>query len=342
MNTYQWLLALHVTGAFLLVGGGAIAAALNLAALSRERPSEIVLLFGLIRIAVVAIVVGSVLAFVFGLWLVSEAPWNYSFSDGWVVAAIVLLILGNAMGGIGGKRDEQTAKLARELAAAGDAHEPRAAQPSPRSHLPRAELREWADPDRAARAHGLEAGRVMLAAVRPDSWNLPLFLHILGAMVLFGSTATVAIAGFASRGRENYGEVLRRVTSRTFLLGVIPAWILMRIGAQWIVGKEFPGDTKTPGWVDVGFIVSEPGALLLDRDRDPAPRSPAARPARGACARRDLRRRPRRRVVRHVGQALERPRAAEVSSSSQSAVSWASPAAERGETAVHPYTLENG
>ena len=37
----------------------------------------------------------------------------------------------------------------------------------------------------------------------------------------------------------------------------------MRAGAQWIVGKEFPDDAKTPGWVDVGFIVSEPGALLL-------------------------------------------------------------------------------
>ncbi|HVD48484.1 MAG TPA: hypothetical protein VNB50_00515 [Gaiellaceae bacterium] len=103
----------------------------------------------------------------------------------------------------------------------------------------------------------------MLALLRPDSWNLPLFVHILGATILFGTTATVAITGFASRGRDDYRELLRRVTSRTFLLGVIPAWVLMRVGAGWIAGKEFPGDTKTPGWVDVGFIVSEPGALLL-------------------------------------------------------------------------------
>ena len=103
----------------------------------------------------------------------------------------------------------------------------------------------------------------MLALLRPDSWNLPLFVHILGATILFGTTATVAITGFASRGRDDYRELLRRVTSRTFLLGVIPAWALMRVGAGWIAGKEFPGDTKTPGWVDVGFIVSEPGALLL-------------------------------------------------------------------------------
>jgi hypothetical protein len=102
----------------------------------------------------------------------------------------------------------------------------------------------------------------MLAVIRPDSWNLPLFLHVLGATVLFGATATVAIAGFASRGRPEHEGLLRSVTSRTFLLGVIPAWILMRVAAQWVLGKE-PDPVEDEGWVDVGFIVSEPGALLL-------------------------------------------------------------------------------
>jgi hypothetical protein len=27
----------------------------------------------------------------------------------------------------------------------------------------------------------------MLAAVRPDSWNFPLFVHVLGAMILVGA-----------------------------------------------------------------------------------------------------------------------------------------------------------
>jgi uncharacterized membrane protein len=119
VSTYQWLLIFHVTGAFLLLGGGAIAAALNLSALRRDRPSEIVLLFGLIRIAVVAISIGTALAFVFGLWLVHEA--GYGYGDGWVVAAILLLIVANALGGAGGKRDKRTTTLASELAASGDA-----------------------------------------------------------------------------------------------------------------------------------------------------------------------------------------------------------------------------
>lgn len=119
MDTYHWLLAFHVTGAFLLLGGGVVAGALNLAALRRDRPSEILLLFGLIRIAVVSIMIGSLFALVFGLWLVHEARFGYG--DGWVVAALVLFVVGNALGGIGGRRDDRTARFARELAASGDA-----------------------------------------------------------------------------------------------------------------------------------------------------------------------------------------------------------------------------
>jgi uncharacterized membrane protein len=119
VDTYDWLLFLHVTGAFLLLGGGVVASALNIAALRRDRPSEILLLFGLTRIAVASILAGSVLAFVFGLWLVNEA--GYGYGDGWIVAAIVLLILGNAIGGFAGSRDARTAKFAQELVAQGDA-----------------------------------------------------------------------------------------------------------------------------------------------------------------------------------------------------------------------------
>ena len=102
----------------------------------------------------------------------------------------------------------------------------------------------------------------MLALIRPDSWNLPLFLHILGATVLFGTTATVAIAGFAARSKPDYAQLLARVAQRAFMLGIVPAYIVMRVGAQWIDGKEFPNGDE-PGWVGVGFIVSDAGVILL-------------------------------------------------------------------------------
>ncbi|HYX89456.1 MAG TPA: hypothetical protein VE753_08820 [Gaiellaceae bacterium] len=103
----------------------------------------------------------------------------------------------------------------------------------------------------------------MLAVIRPDSWNLPLFLHVLGAIALTGGTGAVAIAGFAGRRSPAHARLLSRVVLRTWLLVVVPAWVLMRVDALLILDKEFPGDAKEPGWVGVGFVVSEAGAVLL-------------------------------------------------------------------------------
>jgi hypothetical protein len=96
----------------------------------------------------------------------------------------------------------------------------------------------------------------VLAAIRPDDWDLPLFAHILGAMLLFGALALVA-AALASR------DV--RLAYRSLLLGVIPGWIVMRAGAQWIASKEGydDPDVEVPSWVDIGFIISEPMLILI-------------------------------------------------------------------------------
>jgi hypothetical protein len=94
----------------------------------------------------------------------------------------------------------------------------------------------------------------MLALVRPDSWNFPLFLHVLGGMVLFGATAaTVAIAIGA--------PTWRRLLVRTIGFLVLPAWVLMRFAGQWIDSKEnVPGD---PAWLGIGFGVGDAGLVLL-------------------------------------------------------------------------------
>jgi hypothetical protein len=85
MSTYDWLLFLHITGAFLLTGGVIVTGTFSIAAQFRERPSEIALLLGLGRFAVIAIG-----------------------------------IVGLAMGGQGGSREKQTEELAAKLAAEGD------------------------------------------------------------------------------------------------------------------------------------------------------------------------------------------------------------------------------
>jgi len=91
--------------------------------------------------------------------------------------------------------------------------------------------------------------------------NFRVFLHVLGAIVLFGGTAAVAVLGIATRTREDHAALLSRLAFRTLLFVVVPAFIVMRVGAQLVVDKEYPG--STPGWVDVGFVVTEPGLIVL-------------------------------------------------------------------------------
>ena len=102
----------------------------------------------------------------------------------------------------------------------------------------------------------------ILAAARPDSVNFPLFVHVLGAMILVGGlvTATSALA-FAK------GDTARLRLGYWSLLAVaLPGYVIMRIGAQWIYTKEHWDDVPdklVPTWLDIGFIVADAGALLM-------------------------------------------------------------------------------
>ena len=118
MDRYQWLLVFHVAGAFMVLGGAMMAAIFNIAALRRERPSEVVVLFRLTRFAVTSITVGMVVALAFGLWLVSDA--DYGWGQTWIVVALILWVAANAIGGIGGRRDTRTREFAEQLTASGD------------------------------------------------------------------------------------------------------------------------------------------------------------------------------------------------------------------------------
>ena len=118
MTKYDWLLFLHMTGAFLFLGAAVVAIVLNVAALRRNRPSEIALLLRLIAQTTVGFIVGLLLLLIFGLWLVHEA--GYRYGDGWIVAALVLFVLSNVLGAVGGERAKPARELAERLAAEGD------------------------------------------------------------------------------------------------------------------------------------------------------------------------------------------------------------------------------
>lgn len=95
----------------------------------------------------------------------------------------------------------------------------------------------------------------VLAAIRPDDWNLALFVHILGAMALVGSLALVATSIAADNLRLGF---------RVLWIAVIPSWIVMRVAAQWIASKEHIDDIDPePDWVGIGYATSEGSFLLL-------------------------------------------------------------------------------
>jgi hypothetical protein len=95
----------------------------------------------------------------------------------------------------------------------------------------------------------------VLAAIRPDDWNLALFVHVLGAMTLVGSLVLVATSIAADNLRLGF---------RTLWIAVIPSWIVMRVSAQWILSEEGLDDVDpAPNWVDIGFMTSEGSFVLL-------------------------------------------------------------------------------
>ena len=93
----------------------------------------------------------------------------------------------------------------------------------------------------------------VLASIRPDSWNLPLLVHVLGAMVLVGSAALGSFAALTSGG----------ATESSFLFVSLPAYIVMRIGAEWLYSKEFGSASDDPTWIGIGYITADGGALFL-------------------------------------------------------------------------------
>jgi hypothetical protein len=100
--------------------------------------------------------------------------------------------------------------------------------------------------------------------IRPDSWNFPLFVHVAGAMAVTAAVVTAAASlMLAWRADGDDQLAITRFGFRTLLYAGIPAWFVMRFGAEWIVSREnIPSDNE-PGWVGIGYITAEPSGLLI-------------------------------------------------------------------------------
>ena len=99
----------------------------------------------------------------------------------------------------------------------------------------------------------------LLASIRPDSWNFPLLVHVLGAMVMVGAVTAAVVAQLTPGGDS---ATLRRFSFRALLVVAIPAWFVTTIGSEWIHSKEF-GDAEDPTWIGIGYATLDGGGLLL-------------------------------------------------------------------------------
>jgi uncharacterized membrane protein len=103
----------------------------------------------------------------------------------------------------------------------------------------------------------------VFAAIRPDDFNFPLFLHVAGAMLLVGVIFSVSLSlALAGRTDGDGATRLTRMGLRTMLYAALPAYLLMRVGAQIIETKYDFGDSE-PSWIGVGYITADLGLLLV-------------------------------------------------------------------------------
>jgi hypothetical protein len=99
----------------------------------------------------------------------------------------------------------------------------------------------------------------LLAAHRPTDWNFPLFVHVLGAMILVGGLLAGASIITYARGEVRW----LRLGYWSLLFVAFPGYIVMRIGAQWIYSREGWEDLgNDPTWIGIGFAVADIGALV--------------------------------------------------------------------------------
>lgn len=88
----------------------------------------------------------------------------------------------------------------------------------------------------------------------------PLFLHVLGAMTLFGAVLTAFLLAAVS-WRAPAPAVYRSASWRA-LLAAVPAWVATLACGSWIASDE-GFDTSTATWLSIGRGVLEPGVLVL-------------------------------------------------------------------------------
>ncbi len=261
MDLSDWLLALHLISAALLVGAIFWFIAVLVAARRATSPAEASAYFRTVRVAVPLVGAGSLLVLLFGVWLAFDKD-GYHVWDPWVLAAIVLWAIASGAGQRSGVGMTEAATLANQEAGAGS---------------------ETASPELLAAVRSPQALRLQLVSIgcvalilldmifkpgadtlRPDSVNVALLFHVLGALTLVGGL--IVASGIALLGLKDEDGRRTRLSYRVLLLVAFPGYIVMRICAEWVYQQEHwdkVPDSAQPSWLGFGYLTADAGGLLL-------------------------------------------------------------------------------
>ena len=262
------LLAFHLLSAFALGASIVLFWFLIVASRKVDTPGPTVAMGPVADVGTKVVRAGGVGTLVFGIWLAIRLD-HVQVWSGWIIAAIVLLVIAAVAGGRSGVEFERAMKKAEELEAAGQTG------PSP-------ELLALNRTSRGLWLHTIvtiavflilidmiwKPGASDIVAFRPDSWNFPLLIHITGAMILVGGMLGAAAALVLARGDD---ERKIKLGYYSLLFVAFPGLVLTKIGATAIWSKESPHSligaafphTDDPRWIMVGGTALDGGAGLL-------------------------------------------------------------------------------
>jgi hypothetical protein len=106
MELYDWLLFLHVLAAFVSIAAMTVLWGLVLGTRGPEPAIDGPTATSIGRVAGIAVGASLGLVLLLGIWLVLEVD-GYELWDGWILASIVLWVLGAAAGGKSGREAER-------------------------------------------------------------------------------------------------------------------------------------------------------------------------------------------------------------------------------------------
>ncbi len=102
-----------------------------------------------------------------------------------------------------------------------------------------------------------------VASLCGPTCGVQLYVHVLGAVLLFGGVLAVTLLASAALTRPlEQALLLRRIAFWTTLVLLVPAFAVMRVGAQWVLNHEGL-DKHTPGWAVAGFVISDAGVIVI-------------------------------------------------------------------------------